>query len=236
MSYIVKRQDRSYVVAYDGLDPLTGRERRRWHPIGHDRSEAEQLAARLDHDRDATPTAPAGPAAFGEFLTNTWIPHKRRQVRATTAYRYAWFVDRYIQPAIGDIPLRRLRADHLDTLYDTLANTGGRDGNGLAPKTVLEVHAVTRRLVDRNVAHHTRSRRRPPASGAARSWTLPNSARSSPPHVASASTRHCTSPRTQECAAAKSSASNGPTSASPTPDCRCHAHCRTSADAPSSSV
>jgi hypothetical protein len=81
MSYIVQRQDRFYVVAYDGIDPLTGRERRRWHPIGHDRDEAEQLAARLDHDRDATPTAPAGPVTFGEYLTNTWIPHKRRQVR-----------------------------------------------------------------------------------------------------------------------------------------------------------
>lgn len=34
MTYIVQRKDRFYVVAYDGLDPLTGRERRRWHPVG----------------------------------------------------------------------------------------------------------------------------------------------------------------------------------------------------------
>jgi len=53
MSYIVQRQDRFYVVAYDGIDPLTGRERRRWHPVGHDRDEAEQLSARLDRERDA---------------------------------------------------------------------------------------------------------------------------------------------------------------------------------------
>lgn len=126
MSCIVQRQDRFYVVSYDGLDPLTGRERRRWHPVGHDREEAEQLAVRLDRERDAVPPAPSGSVTFGEFLTNTWIPHKRRQVRATTAYRYAWFVDRYFQPAIGDIPLRRLRADHLDTL----STTGGRDATG----------------------------------------------------------------------------------------------------------
>ncbi len=37
-----------YVVAYDGLDPLTGKERRRWHPAGHDRSDADALAVRLD--------------------------------------------------------------------------------------------------------------------------------------------------------------------------------------------
>ena len=180
MSYIVQRQDRFYVVAYDGLDPLTGRERRRWHPVGHDRDEAEHLAARLDREQDATPPAPTGPVTFGDYLTNTWIPHKRRQVRATTAHRYAWFVDRYIQPAIGDIPLRRLRADHLDALYDTLATSGGADGAGRAPKTILEVHAViraaldhavARRLVDRSVARDTRSRRRPSGSGVARSWT-----------------------------------------------------------------
>ncbi len=180
MSYIVQRKERFYVVAYDGLDPLTGRERRRWHPVGHDRDEAELLAARLDRERDAAPAAPTSSVTFGEYLTNTWIPHKRRQVRATTAYRYAWFVDRYLRPAVGDIPLRRLRADHLDTLYDTLANTGGREGNGLAPKTILEVHAViraaldhavARRLLDRNVARDTRNRRRPPARGISRSWT-----------------------------------------------------------------
>lgn len=28
MTYIVQRQDRFYVVDYDGLDPLTGKERR----------------------------------------------------------------------------------------------------------------------------------------------------------------------------------------------------------------
>jgi hypothetical protein len=86
MSYIVQRQDRFYVVAYDGLDPLTGRERRRWHPVGHDHDEAEQLAARLDRERDSAPATPTGPVTFGEYLTNTWIPHKRRQVRATTVY------------------------------------------------------------------------------------------------------------------------------------------------------
>jgi integrase len=180
MSYIVQRQDRFYVVAYDGLDPLTGRERRRWHPVGRDRTEAEQLAERLDLEREAAPALQAGPITFGDFLTHTWIPHKRRQLRATTAYRYAWFVERYIHPVLGEVPLRRLRADHLDHLYDTLEGSGGRCGQGLAPKTVHEVHAVIRasldhaverRLVDRNVARHTRHRRRPPASGAARSWT-----------------------------------------------------------------
>src|SRR5262245_8190275 len=104
MTYIVERNSRFYVVAYDGLDPLTGRERRRWIPIGHDRADAEALVVRLDSERVPGPPR-RGTTTLGEFLTRTWMPHKRRTVRATTAYRYAWFVERYIDPAIGDVPL-----------------------------------------------------------------------------------------------------------------------------------
>ena len=41
--------------------PLTGRERRHWHPAGADRAEAEQLASKLaaDRARDRSPGAPA---------------------------------------------------------------------------------------------------------------------------------------------------------------------------------
>jgi integrase len=180
MAYIIQRKARFYVVSYDGVDPLTGKERRRWHPVGHDRTEAEACAARLDNDHAPPLPVKGGPITLGRFLTDTWMPQKRRHVRATTAYRYAWFIERYVNPAIGDVPLRRLRADHLDTFYESLATSGGRDRQGLAPKTVLEVHmivraalnvAVERELVVRNVAHGARARRRPPARAAARAWS-----------------------------------------------------------------
>ena len=38
MSSIVQRKDRYYLVAYDGLDPLSGKERRLWHPSASDDS------------------------------------------------------------------------------------------------------------------------------------------------------------------------------------------------------
>ena len=75
-----------------------------------------------------------GPITVATFLDETWLPRERRQVRATTAYRYAWFVENYITPAIGDIPLRRPRVDHLESLYHQLAVSGGRHNDGLAPR------------------------------------------------------------------------------------------------------
>ena len=179
MTYIIQRQDRFYVVAYDGLDPLTGKERRRWHPAGHDRTDAETIARQLDLNVAPSPTA-GGPMTLASFLRETWIPQKRRQVRASTSLRYAWFVEHYIVPAIGDVQLRRLRVDHLDGLYRELAATGGRSGHGLAPKTILEVHmiiraslesALDRGLIDRNVAHAAHARLPRAGGTTARVWS-----------------------------------------------------------------
>ncbi|MGH8776999.1 MAG: hypothetical protein ACRDWI_18245 [Jiangellaceae bacterium] len=198
MAYIIQRQDRFYVVAYDGLDPLAGKERRRWHPAGYDRHEAEQMAKRIEADDAGPAPARGGPTALGEFLTDTWLPIKRRHVRTSTANRYSWFVQNYINPAIGHVPLRRLRADHLDGLYDQLGSNGGRYGTGLAPKTVHEVHvivrssldmAMRRQLVDTNVAQATNARHKRPTRKIPRAWTAEELATFLVP---TASTPHCT--------------------------------------------
>ena len=176
MAYIVQRKDRFYVVDYDGIDPITGRERRRWRLVGCDRTEAEELAARLEAERaDAHPRR--SPTSLGGFLVETWLPRKRAHVRATTQYRYTWIVQHYLLPHLGDVPLSALRPDHLDRLI----SSGGKDGAALSAKTVHEAHliirnaldlAVQRQLVDRNVAVAVHSpRRRGGGSTVARVWT-----------------------------------------------------------------
>ena len=35
--YITRKNNHWYVVIYEGLDPATGKERRKWHPAGTDR-------------------------------------------------------------------------------------------------------------------------------------------------------------------------------------------------------
>lgn len=49
--YVAKRRGRFYAVIYEGIDTITGRERRQWHPAGTDRERAELLAARLAAER-----------------------------------------------------------------------------------------------------------------------------------------------------------------------------------------
>jgi hypothetical protein len=44
--YVARKGNQHYAVIYEGLDPVSGRERRRWHPAGPDRAEAEALCWR----------------------------------------------------------------------------------------------------------------------------------------------------------------------------------------------
>jgi hypothetical protein len=50
--YVARKRGRYYAVVYEGLDPVTGRERRSWHPAGTDRAAAERLANRLAVERN----------------------------------------------------------------------------------------------------------------------------------------------------------------------------------------
>ncbi|MGQ0849653.1 MAG: tyrosine-type recombinase/integrase [Actinomycetota bacterium] len=157
--YVARKGDRWYAVVYEGLDPVTGRERRRWHPAGSAREEAEQLAVRLAAELNGR-NDEVRSLTFGGYLINLWLRGKKVNLTQSTWDGYRRKIERHILPAIGQLRIRRLRAHHLEKLYDQMLHpTDGR--RPLAPKTVLEAHriirgalndAVTRGLVNRNIA------------------------------------------------------------------------------------
>ena len=114
--YVARKGDRYYAVIYEGTDPITRRERRRWHPAATNRADAERLAADLARRRlhDGYERSSLTVAAY---LTQRWLPSKRLTLRASTSDSYRRNIDLHITPAIGRVPLRRLRPDHLERLY-----------------------------------------------------------------------------------------------------------------------
>jgi hypothetical protein len=66
--YVARKRDRWYTVIYEGLDPVTGRERRSWHAAATVRADAERLAARLAHEHEGR-NDPARSTTFGLYLT-----------------------------------------------------------------------------------------------------------------------------------------------------------------------
>src|SRR5687767_7533103 len=157
--YVTTKRGRYYAVIYEGLDPVTGRERRSWHPAGTDRAEAEHLAERLANESNGR-NDEARSLTFGAYLTRRWLPGKELTLRTSTYRSYVHKTERHILPALGSTRLRALRPHHLEKLYDRMLHPS--DGSrALAPKTVYEVHliirgalddAVRRGLINRNVA------------------------------------------------------------------------------------
>ena len=179
--YVARKGDRYYAVIYEGLDPLTGRERRRWHPAGTDRATAEILAADLASNHAREEGRERGSLTVAVYLTQRWLPSKQLTLRPSTWDAYRRNVELHLVPNIGRVPLRHLRPDHLERLYATLLDEGRIKGKGgLNNKTVVEIHMILRRALDdavrrgwilsnpAQVAHAPK--RRPLSSNTSRVW------------------------------------------------------------------
>ena len=156
--YVAQRRGRFYAVIYEGRDPVTGKELRRWHPAGTDRAEAELLARRLAA-KEQSRIGPTRSLTLGAYLTTQWLPAKKLHLAASTYRGYERNVTLHVLPLLGKVALRRLRYQQIEALYDKLLHPA--DGRGLHPKTVYEIHLVIRGaladaerrgLVTRNVA------------------------------------------------------------------------------------
>ena len=158
--YVAKKGNQFYAVIYEGLDPVTGKEKRTWHPAGPDRSAAEKLARELAAEIDGR-GGKTRPLTFGAYLTEQWLPGKANTLAESTWHGYRRKIERHILPSLGKVPIRRLKVTDLEALYDAKLRPTEEGVRALAPKTVLEIHliirgaltaAVKRGVVTRNVA------------------------------------------------------------------------------------
>jgi len=177
--YVVAKGNRFYAVIHDGIDPLTGRERRQWHPAGTNRDDADRLARRLGVQASAR-VRDCG-LSLARYLREEWLPAKRLSLRPSTWAGYSNKLELHVIPRLGHVPLRRLRVEHVQALYSGLLAEGRADGmGGLDPKSVLEVHVIVRKaladatrrgLVVRNVADAAEAPKRRRPKRQVRSWT-----------------------------------------------------------------
>jgi transposase len=180
--YVARKGGRFYAVIYEGIDPITGRERRRWHPAGADRFAAERLASELAERRCRDGDHVRGSLTVAVYSAQRWLPSKQLTLRPSTWDSYRRNTNLHVIPRIGRIPLRHLRPDHLERLYAELLDDGRASGvGGLVNKTVVEIHMIVRRALDdavrrgwmtsnpARVAHAPK--RRPLACNTSKTWT-----------------------------------------------------------------
>lgn len=147
--HIAQRGARYYAVVYEGIDPTTGKEVRRWYRAGTTRKSAEKLLGDLVkrmHDGDYR--APER-ITLGDYLVERWLPTKKAQLRPSTYASYKNNVENHIKPRIGHIQLQKLQPEDLDTFYARLLVDGRLNGKGggLSPKTVRIIHGIIRKAL-----------------------------------------------------------------------------------------
>jgi integrase len=142
--YTAKKGKQYYAVVYEGLDPATGKERRRWMPAGPRRSDAERLVTDLVKRRNDGQRTSGDKTTLGEYLTDKWLPLQRARLRPSTYDSYRRNIKLHIIPALGRMPLHKLIPEDLDSFYARLLADGRRDGKpgGLSVKTVRLIHLV----------------------------------------------------------------------------------------------
>lgn len=81
--YVARKSDRWYAVIYEGLDPVTGKERRSWHPAGTSRADAERLAASLAAEMNGWDDGGRS-LTLGAYLAARWLPGKKLELAHST--------------------------------------------------------------------------------------------------------------------------------------------------------
>ncbi len=142
MAYVTEKRGVHYAVIYEGRNPVTGRERRRWHRC-ESRIDAERLARTLTAEHERRHRAGSS-MTLGDYLLGQWLPAREATVARSTHARDGKAIEHYLLPHLGDTPLRRLRAENIRSLYQRLLITGSQRGGPLAAKTIANLHQLLR--------------------------------------------------------------------------------------------
>jgi len=130
-----------------GVDPVTGR--RRQQTKGGFKTKRECQAALNDAlaaVRAGTFVEPSK-RTLESFLVGEWLPAVRN-LRPSTLSNYRTHIRTWVLPALGPIPLQQLAPARLNAFYQALLTEGRlRDGQGMAPKTVQNIHAILHRAL-----------------------------------------------------------------------------------------
>jgi integrase len=146
--HIRRRGEKSWELKYDaGTNPLTGQRRTRYASFKGTKRQAELELARLVAEHAAGNSVDPTKATVGEFLL-TWLTDWAKQnVSPLTLQSYEMLVRRYIAPRIGDIPIQKLKPQHLQSLYAGLGRDGRADGQPLSARTISHVHKLLSRAL-----------------------------------------------------------------------------------------
>src|SRR5689334_2267494 len=98
--YVTKKGNRYYAVIYDGVDPTTGKEKRRWIKAGTRKGDAEKIVTDMVKRRQQGETVSVDKTTLGVYLTERWLPIQQSKTRTSTWDSYRRNIDLHVIPAL----------------------------------------------------------------------------------------------------------------------------------------
>ena len=157
---ISKKQNRRdyWEIQIDmGLDPVTGRRRRKSQTLKGTRKDAEKLRTQLLHRLDTDRLTASKPVTLGKYIER-WLENSAaihvRSVRTLDGYRS--IARAHLLPKLGHIRLDQLRPAHIEGYYKHALTAGRADGKAkhLSAQTVKHHHRLLKQILKHAVRHN----------------------------------------------------------------------------------
>jgi integrase len=121
-----------------GRDPITGRRRQVSRTVYGTKRDAQRALNEMAVEADRGELSGTS-ATFGE-LCERWLEVASVELSPVTVRNYRDLLKNHITPALGNVPVSKIRTMDLDRLYYALQAT-----RGVTPSTVRHIHSVIRR-------------------------------------------------------------------------------------------
>ena len=134
---------------YLGADPVSGKPRYVTKTVQGGKREAQKVLNELVVAAERGTIAKTR-TTVGELL-DAWLELSSADFSPKTVRETSGMIERYLRPALGDLPVNKLTAATLDRFYRSMLDGGGHDGRPLSPGTIRRVHGILRRALTQGV-------------------------------------------------------------------------------------
>jgi integrase len=134
---------------YLGRDVITGRRQYATQTVRGGKREAQRTLAAMVTEADRGVLTHTS-ATVGDLLEQ-WFHHAEADFSPKTVREVRGFIDRNLIPALGAVPLKKLKAGDIDRYYRMLRASGAKTGEPLAPATIRRIHGIVRRALEQGV-------------------------------------------------------------------------------------
>jgi len=148
--YVRKRGKNSYSLTVSlGRDPETGKYRQHSETVKGTKRDADKRLAELLHQLDTGAFMRPGKTTVADYLERWLADYAQVNLAPRTFEGYRGIIEGHLIPGLGQLPLTRLKPEHIQRYYSDMLSHGRADGKGaLSPRTVRHHHMVLHKALD----------------------------------------------------------------------------------------